>query len=347
MRLFKATYKNWDGKKCKSQKWYVDFSDHQQVRRRLPAFTDRKNSKIFGDNIEKLVVCKSNNEPPDRNLSEWLEQLPQRLRTKLAKVGLLDKKRVAAGNTLAGHLEDFYKSLEIGNTKTYAKTTFSRVQRVFDACGFIYWSDISASKVKKAISDFRKTVKIVEKKKIHGKSVKVKKAKDLGEISIKSKNYYLQAVQQFCRWMVADQRASESPVDHLDRLRLPESEHRRALDFEEVCRLLKATEKASTRYGMTGNDRAVLYLLAVETGLRVRELQSLTRSSFDFDKCTVTVRAEYCKNRSRAVQLLKNNRAVQLEEFFAKKTPKAKAFNMPSNYRTASMLKADLVEAEG
>ncbi len=199
--------------------------------------------------------------------------------------------------------------------------------------------------MKQAISGFRKTVQIVEKKTLCGKTVKVKKLKDLGEISTKSKNYYLQAVQHFCRWMVQDQRAGESPVEHLNRLRLPEDEHRRALSFEEVPRLLEATEKAQTRFGMTGHERAVLYLLAVECGLRVRELQSLTISSFDFMECTVTVKAEFCKDRKKAEQLLKNKRAPQLQEFFADKTPKVKAFNMPSNYRTAEMLKADLTEA--
>jgi len=342
MRLFKAAYRDRHGNKCKSQKWYIDFSDNQQIRRRIPAFTNRDQSEALGKKVEKLVVCKLNTESPDRELSEWLAHIPQRLRIKLAKIGLLDKRRVAAGKTLSRHLEDFRKSLEVGNTPTYAKTTYSRVRRVFDTCGFVYWSDISASEVKQTISKFRKTVQTVSI--IDGN--KVKDSKDLGEISTKSKNYYLQAVQQFCRWMVLDRRASESPVEHLDRLEIPETEHRRALNFDEVRSLLVATEKAPTRFGMTGHDRAVLYLLAAETGLRVRELQSLTVSSFDFEKGTVTAKAKYCKNRRTAEQLLKNKRASQLQEFFANKMPKASAFDMPSNYRTAAMLKADLKEAK-
>lgn len=44
--------------------------------------------------------------------------------------------------------------------------------------------------------------------------------------------------------------------------------------------------------------RAMLYLLAVETGLRQNELRSLTRSSFalDADEPTVTIQAAYAKN---------------------------------------------------
>lgn len=48
---------------------------------------------------------------------------------------------------------------------------------------------------------------------------------------------------------------------------------------------------------MTGPERALLYRLAIETGLRVRELKSLKVSSFDFDSNTVIIQAAYSKNR--------------------------------------------------
>ena len=115
--------------------------------------------------------------------------------------------------------------------------------------------------------------------------------------------------------------------------------------FERRIVMEKAAEKAPERFGMSGHERAVLYLLAIETGLRVQELQSLKVSSFDFENCTVNVEPEYCKDRKMAVQLLKNKRASQLQDFFSNKTPGTKAFNMTSNYRTAAMLKADLAEA--
>ncbi len=237
-----------------------------------------------------------------------------------AQVGLTDKYAQHRKRPLSEHLGDFRRSLEAGNTDIHVKVTYSRIKRVFDGCGFRYWCDISASKVKDFLTGL--------------------------EISKKTFNYYLAAVKQFCRWMVKDRRASESPVDYLSRLRLPENEYRRALDFEEVCRLLAATEKAPTRFGLTGHARAVLYLLAVETGLRVRELQSLKVHSLDLKNCTVTVEPESCKDRRRAVQLLKHGRALQLKKFFAGKMPDVKAFNMPSSYRTAEMLRADLAETE-
>ena len=99
--------------------------------------------------------------------------------------------------------------------------------------------------------------------------------------------------------MIKDQRADKSPVEHLGRLTVSDDEYRRALSFDEVGTLLEAAEKAPERFGMSGHERAVLYLLAIETGLRVQELQSLKVSSFDFENCTVNVESEYCKDRKR------------------------------------------------
>ena len=52
----------------------------------------------------------------------------------------------------------------------------------------------------------------------------------------KTKNYYLQAVRQFCRWMVQNRRASESPLNHLKPLKVNKAQarQRRALDPQEL-----------------------------------------------------------------------------------------------------------------
>jgi integrase len=177
---------------------------------------------------------------------------------------------------------------------------------------------------------------------LQSRTVKTKVKKDLGPLSITTKNYHLTAVTMFCNWMVENKRAISSPVEKIKQFKEDDDEHRRALSFDEVQTLLDTTEHEPERYGMTGHGRAVLYLTAIETGLRVRELRSLKVSSFDFDNCQVTVKAKNCKNRKTAVQILRYERAEQLKEFFKGKRPKDKAFNLPSHYRTAKMLKEDL-----
>jgi len=75
--------------------------------------------------------------------------------------------------------------------------------------------------------------------------------------------------------MVRDGRASESPVAHLDGLnvRTDRRHDRRALTADEVRRLLTAAAAAGpVLFGMAGPARAILYRVAVETGLRAGEL---------------------------------------------------------------------------
>jgi integrase len=255
-------------------------------------------------------------------LTRWLEQIPARSLDKFVKIGLIDSKKATAGNPLSEHLEDFKRSLLTkGNTTGYVKTVISRTRRIVLGCDFRSWTDISASQVEQYLSSLRKD----------GKG-----------ISAQTFNFYLQAIKQFCKWMVDDRRAGESPVKHLRGLnvRTDRRHDRRALDPGEIRRLLKATRAAPKRFGMTGHERALLYRLTIETGLRRNELKSLTASSFDFENYTVTVEAGYAKNRQQSKLPLRKDTAAELISFLENKMPNAKAFKVP--YKTAAMLRVDL-----
>jgi len=58
MRVFQSTYRDRAGTKRKTSKFYVEFKDHLQLTRRLPPFTDKRQSEALGRQIEKLVACK-------------------------------------------------------------------------------------------------------------------------------------------------------------------------------------------------------------------------------------------------------------------------------------------------
>ncbi len=247
---------------------------------------------------------------------------------------------------LKEHLADFKASLIAkGNTLRYADQRKKRIETVFDACGFRAWQDISASKIQKVISTLRKTVETVKTEKINGKNVRKWVPKDLGLMSAKTQGYYLKAVQQFCRWMVQDSRASESPVEHL-KPKKAISAKRRALEPDEVRKLLERTQKAGANYGIGGSERALLYRLAVETGLRVSELKSLKAESFDFESGTVTVEAAYTKNRTEAVLPLRQDTAAILKDCLKARLPKGPAFNLPHTSNFAKMLRDDIGVAE-
>ncbi|MCP4709187.1 MAG: site-specific integrase, partial [Planctomycetes bacterium] len=212
------------------------------------------------------------------------------------------------------------------NTTQYTKLTVSRIKRISAGCKFISWSDVSASKTQRFLAELR----------------------DNGNgISNQSFNYYLQAIKQFCRWMVLDRRASENPLVHLKGLntRTDRRHDRRALEPDELRRLFETTRNAPERFGMSGPERAMLYRVAVETGLRGNELRTLKISSFDLDNCTVTVQAAYSKRRRQDTLPLRKDTANELRGVLRGKLPETDAFRMPSVYRLVKMLRADLADA--
>jgi hypothetical protein len=108
----------------------------------------------------------------------------------------------------------------------------------------------------------------------------------------------------------------------------------------------KAVLSGWKRFGMTGRERALLYRLAIETGLRAAELASLTRASFALAgaQITVTVEAGYSKHRRQDMLPLRPDMAADLRTFLAGKLPTAPAFNIPTGH-LAAMIKADLASA--
>ncbi len=279
MRVFRTTYKDKYGQKQQASKWYIELRDHLHTVRRIPGFTDKRQTEALGRQIEKLVASKVSGQQPDTELSRWLEAIPDRLRNNLVRIGLIDSQRAAAGKSLSKHLDDFKACLQAkGNTKQHVDLVTLRATKVVDGCKFTNWTDISASKVQRYLASLQE-----------------------GENNISNQtfNFYLQAIKQFCRWMVQDRRPSENPLVHLKGLniRTDRRHDRRALEPDELRRLLETTRKGPERYGMTGAERAALYRLAAESGLRSGELATLKSKSFDLDGGTVTVQAAYSKRR--------------------------------------------------
>ncbi|HND54564.1 MAG TPA: site-specific integrase, partial [Pirellulaceae bacterium] len=119
---------------------------------------------------------------------------------------------------------------------------------------------------------------------------------------------YLIALKSFTRWL---HREGKLPADPLAGLKRPNPatdrrHERRALLADEWPWLEAAARGGPDRYGMTGPERATLYRLAIETGLRSAELRSLTRSSLrlDDDAPCVVVAGRATKNKKDARQFI-------------------------------------------
>ena len=130
-------------------------------------------------------------------------------------------------------------------------------------------------------------------------------------MSIATSNHYLTAAKGFGAWLVRDRRWPENPLAHLSALNAEVDlrRERRALSADEFGRLVEAARVGATFRGMSGPDRALLYIVAANTGLRAAELASLSADSFDLDADppTITVEASYSKHRRRDVLPLRGD----------------------------------------
>ena len=100
---------------------------------------------------------------------------------------------------------------------------------------------------------------------------------------------------------------------------------------------------------MSGAERALLYKLAIESGLRANELRTLKVSSFDFTNNTVTVEACYSKHRREDVLSLRPETAEELKAFCLGKLSGTHVFG--GRYKqltehTSAMIQQDLAATE-
>ncbi|MBN1817332.1 MAG: site-specific integrase [Sedimentisphaerales bacterium] len=324
MRVYQERYTK-NGKRCRAKKWYVDFMDHLGRRHRLPGFPEKRSTETLARNLQDLISFRLGSQQPNADLQRWIEVLPNRIVAKFVLWDMLDAKRTEGAKSLLTHLEDWERPLRAKNSvPRYVQMTVSRARKLMKGCHFKFWSDISASRVECYLADLQEGPE---------------------NISAATRNYYLRAIQQFSRWMVEDRRAVYSPVAHLKRVneKTDRRHDRRPLEPTEIGRFLATTMTAKTRFRMTGYQRALMYRLAMETGLRASELRSLTVRSFNFECCLVTVAAAYSKHRREDVLPLRRDTTAELRRYVAGKMPDVQVFPIPA--RPGDMLKADLAEA--
>jgi len=213
--------------------------------------------------------------------------------------GLTDPFEEHAKRLLSDHLADYRRHLESKeNAVTHVRQSESYIRKIVAGCSFKNIREISASRVSTWLADLRK------KGKGH-----------------RTSNAYLVAIKGFTRWMVRDRRALEDALAHLSALNTKTDirRERRTLEPEEIALLIKATRTGTDFRGLSGEDRAVLYHVAVTTGLRASELASLTSKSFDLSTSPpmVTVEAAYSKHRRQDSLPLRTDVADVLRRYLA------------------------------
>jgi len=306
--------------------YHVEFRDSQDILRRLKAFTYKDSSQRAARTVEDLLNVRGSGGHIDNDLQRRLEGLPVTMRSKLTQWGLLDERASMATRPLPELIELYIASLRAAerNAKYVTKTRDDLLKIAAD-CGFRLFSDISADK----LGDY------------------LRQRREKG-ISYRRSNALLMACKCLCNWAVGCDFVSKSPLRgkkvklldvEKDRRRI-----RRALEVDELRRLFAAAAASQdAHHGLTGAERAMIYRLAAESGIRRGELRKVTVSAFDFESQVITLGAGITKSGRERVIPMTARTATELRRYFASKLPTAKAFTIP--YKTAEMIREDLKAA--
>jgi integrase len=222
---------------------------------------------------------------------------------------LTDPMLVNAKRPLTEHIADFEKrpGKKGPVTGKHAKMSAQRVRAIVAGCEFEVIADINVEKVSKWLEVQRATKK---------------------RFGIATSNHHMRAMATFCYWMADPKRGNRCPKAMNPYGNAPclneETDvrrQRRALCDEEIAWLLDSTENGPVIGEISGRDRAMLYRMALSTGLRASELRSLEPESFNFsgDYATVTVEACYAKNRRKAVLPLHADMAQRVQAWLAER----------------------------
>jgi site-specific recombinase XerD len=195
------------------------------------------------------------------------------------------------------HLDAFQGHLSSKDgTERHVTQSISRIRKAFDGCRFATLEELDGGRLSGWLKDQRKQ-----------------------GMSPATSNAYLTALKGFGNWLFKDRRHLENPFGHLSRVnqRVDVRIVRRSISPGEVSWLVAGAESGNAFRGLTGQDRAMLYVMAAFTGLRASELHSLTERSLNFqsEPPTVTLEAAYSKHRREDVLPLHPELARKLREW--------------------------------
>jgi integrase len=166
-------------------------------------------------------------------------------------------------------------------------------------------------------------------------------------------NHYRAAWRAWGNWLVKTGRALYSPFRGVEKTNAETDRRhvRRSLTPEEVGFLLERVDAGPPRGNMPGVDRAMLYRVAVSTGLRARELSSLTPSSFNLEASTphLELPAMFAKARRKALQPIPRALVPCLKRFLSKlpKTAPVWPTSASGQNKLGKILRADCAMARG
>jgi integrase len=234
-----------------------------------------------------------------------------------------DRLREAASKPLKAHLEEFEQKMNAsGVTPEHITETISMIRKIAEEGGIIRIDQITAERVNGFADAMRRAKK-----------------------SPRTIHKYLTAIKSFSRWLVAEGKLIGDPLVGVKKPSPRRQRERRILLPQELRLLQRAARTSGDRYGMSGEERAMLYDFAIQTGLRAGEIRSLKCTQLHLEEDDVPfvrVAADATKNRKEARQYLDERLAAQLRECIKTKHPSAAVFPLPNSHNLPAMLREDV-----
>jgi len=238
---------------------------------------------------------------------------------------------------IAESIDLFIASLEAKERSAgYLHIQRFMLEKVSSECGWLRVSDARLERLEAWIAGKRR-----------------EDASSAGRFSAATANNYRIAWTIWGNWLVKSGRAMFSPFRGVEKTN-PETDRRhvrRALTPEEVEFLLERVEAGPVRAGLSGRDRAMLYRLGVSTGLRARELSSLTPASFHLDHEIphLELQAKFAKSRRKAHQPIPRALVAALAPYLARKSRTAPIWPIvgPRQNNLGRVVRADCAAARG
>lgn len=318
-----------------AENWYGDYIDGRGIRRRRPLTTDRDVAgQMLAELVRKAAAERAGLADPfephrKRPLTCEACHASGLLRDAAGRLRLDDRGKpqpCREKRCAEAHLRQFAEHLaSLGRSAKHVEGTRSRLHQLFVGCRFERLADLQGSAVAAWLASRRRD-----------------------GLSTKTSNYYLTAAKMFGNWLVRDQRLPHNPLAYLAAVsaHADARRERRAFEADELARTVEAARAAGPIRGLSGADRAMLYIVAANTGLRAGELASLTAASFDVqaDPPTVAVEAAYSKRRRRDVLPLRRDLADALRPWLTARGPGRLWPGSWSNV-AAAILRRDLATA--
>ncbi len=253
-------------------------------------------------------------------------------KARLRKVGVIDTRQENLASEgkrpLEEHLDAFEaKMRSAGRDEKHIESTTGYIRKIAAAAGIEAVGDITADAV-------------------HAFAAELSTRR-----SARTVGAYLTAIKSFTRWaMLSD----KLPRDPLAGVKKPnpqaDRQYERRMLLPDEWPWLRAAILAENveREGMSAGERVLLYATAIQTGLRLGELRSLTRRRLflDAERPFITCAARSTKNKRDCRQFVKAALAAELKRHIATKGQAVKVFGMPPDSKTVGrMLRGDLAVA--